>query len=128
MRGQPVHSYGTAELDLRLTSRRTDRTLIITVRGEVDLDTIEPLQYALSAARTGPDLGRTVVLDLSGVTFAGTSLINALLRARRHLGPGRLRIADPSLCVARLMRLAGLDGHFTTATSIGFASAPAMAT
>ncbi|MDJ0347348.1 STAS domain-containing protein [Streptomyces sp. H10-C2] len=128
MRGRPVHSTGTPGYDLRLTSRRTDHTLIITVSGDVDLDTVEPLQYALSNAHTGPDQARTIVLDLSAVTFAGTSLINVLLRARTLLGPERLRIADPSPCVARLMRLTELDRHFTIDTAIAFASTAATAT
>ncbi|MDF9810776.1 STAS domain-containing protein [Streptomyces sp. SPB162] len=112
MRGRRVHSPGTAEHGMGLTSRRTDRTLVITVSGDIDPGTVGPLQYALSSARTGPDEDRTVVLDLSGVGFAGTSLINALLRARSFLGAERLMITDPSPCVVRLLRLAELDRHF----------------
>lgn len=123
-----MHSNGTADYDLRLTSRRTDHALIITVSGDIDLDTVEPLQYALSAAHCDPDRSRTVVLDLSAVSFAGTSFINVLLRARNLLGAERLRITDPSLCVARLMRMTDLDRYFTIDTTMAFASTAATTT
>lgn len=121
-----MHSSGTAEYALRLTSHRTDDALTITVAGDIDPNTVEPLQCALSAARTGPDARRTVVLDLSAVTFAGTSLINALLRARTSLGAERLRIVDPSPCVIHLMALSDLGRHFFPDAASAVPSAAAV--
>ncbi|MER5808467.1 STAS domain-containing protein [Streptomyces sp. NPDC002033] len=53
---------------------------VIRVRGELDLDSVHVLHTALHRAR-----GRTVV-DLSGVAFADTALLHALLDARAAHG------------------------------------------
>lgn len=73
------------------------------------MDSVEPLVLALAeAARagTGP-----VVLDLSAVEFADTSVVNVLLQARRTLGD-RLRLAAPADFVMRLLRTLRLVTFF----------------
>ncbi len=92
-----------------LVSHRSERAHILALRGEVDLDSVEPLRLALDGA--GRQGETPVVLDLSAVQFADTAMINALLRARPRLG-NRLRIAAPSALVMRLLRVLGLDTAF----------------
>ncbi|WP_433887444.1 STAS domain-containing protein [Streptomyces sp. CA-111067] len=84
---------------------------VIGVAGEADLDGIGPLQHALEqAARHHPHL----VLDLSGVTFADSTFLNALLRARdRALGEGgSVRLRAPSSCVVHVLAVTGADVLF----------------
>ncbi|GAA2922163.1 STAS domain-containing protein [Streptomyces enissocaesilis] len=92
-----------------LVSHRSERAHILALRGEVDLNSVEPLRLALDGAgRRGEG---PVVLDLSAVRFADTAMINALLRARPRLGD-RLRLAAPPAPVMRLLRVLGLDTAF----------------
>ncbi|MEW2517313.1 STAS domain-containing protein [Actinacidiphila alni] len=87
--------------------RRSGGAMVLAVRGELDLDSFEPLRAALSeAVRQDASL---VVVDMSQVTFCDSSTMNVLLRADADLGPGRLRIAAPSPFVARLFGLVGLQ-------------------
>ncbi|MFF7157661.1 anti-sigma factor antagonist [Streptomyces sp. NPDC008139] len=86
--------------------RRAGTALVLALRGELDLETLDPLRAALAAARR--DDAPRVVLDLSQVTFCDSSTVNELLRADVDLGPGRLWIAAPSPFVARLFGLVGL--------------------
>lgn len=86
--------------------RRSGAALVCAVRGDLDLDTLEPLRAALAAA-VREDAPR-VVLDLSQVAFCDSTTVNELLRADVDLGPGRLWIAAPSPFVARLFGLLGL--------------------
>ncbi|WP_240509028.1 STAS domain-containing protein [Streptomyces agglomeratus] len=104
-----MHTRSTGQRML-LVTHRSDRAVVIALRGEVDLESVEPLRLALDReARQG---GVPVVLDLSAVGFADTAMINVLLRARPGLGD-RLRLAAPSALVMRLLRVLSLDEVFT---------------
>ncbi|WP_078607007.1 STAS domain-containing protein [Streptomyces flavidovirens] len=95
---------------MHLVSQDGEHASLLALRGEVDLETVEPLRHALAtlAARPGE---APVVVDLSAVRFADTALINVLLQARLRLGD-RLRIAAPSALVERLLYVLGLDHVF----------------
>lgn len=56
---------------------------IIAPRGEIDAGTVRDLGSALSEA--AGDLSRTVMVDLSGVTFMDSSGLGALLRCHERL-------------------------------------------
>ncbi|MBP0456391.1 STAS domain-containing protein [Streptomyces bomunensis] len=113
-----------------LTTRQEGAAVVLAVGGELDLDTVAPLTEALGrAARDGA--GQVVVLDLSGVTFADSTTVNVLLRAREDLGD-RLRIARPSAFLQRLFDVIGLEAalsvHGTVASALaGGASTDATA-
>ena len=64
-----------------LTQQYAERT-VITVAGETDLG---PCPELLRAARTVPLGGRTLQLDVSGVSFMDSSGLNLLLQLRRRL-------------------------------------------
>ncbi|WP_411103154.1 STAS domain-containing protein [Streptomyces sp. cmx-4-9] len=76
---------------------------VVTARGELDSETIEPLNQALLAASTQHP---TVILDASDVTFADSTCLNMLLRVHRLT---RLRIAAPRQQLVRLLALTGAD-------------------
>ncbi|MET7408849.1 STAS domain-containing protein [Streptomyces parvulus] len=82
------------------------------VAGEVDIDTAPVLRDGLNQAAA--DRPHTVVVDLSGLAFGGSSTLNTLIEARRRLPA--LVIAGPlTPMVQRPFTLSGLDGFFTTA-------------
>lgn len=84
------------------------RMAVIALRGEIDLAGLDDLQSAVE-----PHLapGQTVVLDLSGVTFADSTLLKVLQRAHgkvTNVG-GALLIRNPSDQVRQLLSLGDLD-------------------
>ncbi|MFD3545148.1 STAS domain-containing protein [Streptomyces sp. NPDC058655] len=76
---------------------------VVEARGELDLDTLPPLEATLSQAAASHHI---VILDAAGVTFADSTCLNVLLRVRRLTD---LRIARPSHQLARLLALTGAD-------------------
>ncbi|MFE2475243.1 STAS domain-containing protein [Streptomyces sp. NPDC059389] len=79
--------------------------------GEFDADTVHVFREILAATDTAVHL----VVDLTGVTFADSSLLHALLDARRRIvlvGPlhGRFH---------RLLEVTGTTCLFTTAPGVG---------
>ncbi|QES46951.1 anti-sigma factor antagonist [Streptomyces venezuelae] len=76
---------------------------VVAARGELDQDTLAPLEAALDAAA---DRSRLVVLDAGAVTFGDSSFLNLLLRLH-HLTT--LRIAAPGDQLRRVFALTGAD-------------------
>ncbi|WP_258177602.1 STAS domain-containing protein [Streptomyces solincola] len=95
-----------SERALSISERTESGATIIVVGGEADLQSVEPLRLALRHAAAGAE---PLVLDLSEVGFADSTMLNLLLHASVDLGP-RLRIAAPSPFVRRLFELTGVDG------------------
>jgi stage II sporulation protein AA (anti-sigma F factor antagonist) len=94
---------------LTITSAPIDGVHVITVRGEIDYHTGDPLSQALSLPE-GAAASR-IVVDLSGVTFMDSSGINVLIAARNavHDADGWLRLAGATEPLMRTMQLVGLD-------------------
>lgn len=111
-----TESNDSADQPVRVVARRVGSALVLSVAGELDVDTVDPLRRALAAAVY--DQEDRVVLDLAGVAFCDSSTVNELLRAHSALGEGRLRIAAPSPFVARLMRMIGLDTVLTVCDDV----------
>jgi anti-anti-sigma factor len=76
---------------------------VIVLRGELDIASADCAGEALRAATQAH---QDVVVDVSRVTFAGSTFVNILLRAQRR---ARLQIAAPSRVVARVLRITGID-------------------
>jgi anti-anti-sigma factor len=89
---------------------------VIKVVGEMDLDTSDPLRGRVDRA-----LGQHVhlVLDLSGVTFADSTFLNTLLRARQKAleRGGSVSLLAPSDSVRHLLRLTGAAALFPVVTA-----------
>ena len=87
-----VHSSSTA-------------TLLVVV-GEIDLGTVPLLEEAITEAmdRNAP----RVELDLSGVSFADSSALSAIMRVRRDAG-SRLVVGRCSDTVERLFEITGVN-------------------
>lgn len=85
---------------------------VVTARGELDQDTLAPLEAALASAA---DQHPLVVLDAGSITFGDSSFLNLLLRMH-HLTT--LRIAAPGEQLRRLFALTGADGVLSLHPSV----------
>lgn len=85
---------------------------VVAARGELDQDTLAPLEAALA---TAADRHRLVVLDASSVTFGDSSFLNLLLRLHRFTA---LRIAAPGDQLCRLFALTGADSVLAVYPSV----------
>ena len=94
--------------DVRVSIVQLDGHTRVRVSGELDLDTAPDLDQRLEAliAESTGDLD----LDLSEVTFLGSSGLVVLLRARQalHEDHRRLRVLNPSPPVLRVFDLSGV--------------------
>lgn len=99
-----------------------DGVQVLTLSGELDLDTVDEIVPALEAALA--EAPAALVVDLSRVTFADSSALNLLLRTHArtslHLG-GPLHSA-----VQRMFEVTGVTGVFNTHSSPDDAIAAAL--
>ena len=95
------------------TVTRDGDTTLISVTGEIDIATCERLRDAIE-----PHLGpqQAIILDLSGVEFTDSSLLNVLVQARGTLTAdgGSLFLRNPSIAANRLITLSGLEDLLQT--------------
>jgi anti-anti-sigma factor len=92
------------------TRRMSDGTMMVELRGELDLASTTALHDQLSAdviAMRPPG----VVVDLGLVTFMDSTVLGALISVRRNARDvgAWLRVVNPSPFVARLLRITGVD-------------------
>lgn len=92
---------------LRVDVVPADGVVVIAPHGELDFDTVAPLDDALNAQ----DPASHVVIDMRAVTFMDSSGINVLLAAYQTLTKkgGRLSLAAPSGPVLHTLRIVGVD-------------------
>lgn len=98
-------------MDLDLSTRRHGERAVVTVVGEVDLETASHLgDHALEALQDTPHL----VLDLTGVDFMDSTGLKVLLSTQRRaeLAGGSLALVGPSRAVRKILSLTGLDQTF----------------
>jgi anti-sigma B factor antagonist len=93
--------------------RATDDRVTILVDGEVDLDSA-PQLVALGRSHLDDSAVKTLVLDLSGVTFMDSTTVGALVALRNQANGlhKTLQIAGTSGSAHRLLKLTGLDQVF----------------
>ncbi|MET8936007.1 STAS domain-containing protein [Streptomyces rubiginosohelvolus] len=101
---------------VRITTRRERGALVLTVSGDLDIDSVSPLGLALTSA--ADDGSGPVVVDLSGVGFADSTTVNVLLQGHTALGGDRLRLAAPSPFMRRLIGMIGLDSALPVLPSV----------
>jgi anti-anti-sigma factor len=91
---------------LSVTVDATDDRVVIAVKGEIDIATVEKLDQALAAI----DIlrCRTVVVDLAGVSFIDSTGLRALLVGRQALSRHdiRLVVCNPQPQARRLFHIA----------------------
>lgn len=105
-------------MDLQLSTRRADGRAVVSVGGEVDLETASQLgEHALEAVRyVSPHLA----LDLAGVTFMDSTGLKVLLSIQRRadLAGGSLAVAGATRSVLKILALTGLDQTFALYDSL----------
>ncbi len=92
--------------------RPLDGATVLTLAGELDHDTAEPLRAAFEAARASG--GRRLLVDVSGLAFCDSTGLNVLLHNRlaaRETG-GSLELIGLHRPVARMFHVTGADGLF----------------
>jgi anti-sigma B factor antagonist len=91
---------------------------VLVVRGEVDLSSAPQLRQRLLGLATGGP--RTVVVDLTGVSFIDSTglgvLVSALKRLRAEGGDLRLAVDRPQ--IAKVLEITGLDTVFLVAPTV----------
>jgi len=86
----------------------SDRSVVIRVRGELDARNAPGLVQTCAQVRRE---GKSLVLNLSGVSFIASSGIGALLALVEEFrqGPGNLRLASISPAVRSVVTLLNID-------------------
>jgi stage II sporulation protein AA (anti-sigma F factor antagonist) len=94
---------------LSVVSTATDGICVLTLAGEIDLDTGHALRQALEASYGAPR--PRIVVDLSRVTFMDSTGINIFIAAHRALteASGWIRLAAPGEAVMRTLQIVGVD-------------------
>ncbi|MGH3329558.1 MAG: STAS domain-containing protein [Streptomycetales bacterium] len=89
-------------------AQEADGCAVIAVSGEVDLGNADKLRSCLRDVEQRGH--RTVVVDMSGVTFCDSSCLSALVAAHRAVRSldGSLRLAALQPSVLKVFRIAGL--------------------
>ncbi|MCX5403051.1 STAS domain-containing protein [Streptomyces sp. NBC_00335] len=94
---------------------RNDGARVIVCAGEFDQRTLQAVQEAGTAAITDPNI-RRIILDVSRVTFADSSMLNEMFRLRRN---SRLVLIGPlPTSLERVLELTQARALFHVADSI----------
>jgi anti-sigma B factor antagonist len=104
-----VSELGLSPGDLEIERTSDGETLVLTLRGELDLASVTTLEGELRDA--GADGFRHVVIDLSGLEFMDSSGLHCLLRAKAA-SQGRFSLRPGAEQVQRLFELTRLVDHF----------------
>ena len=104
----------SADERLRVDVRRGTERVILELQGELDMGSSGLLDEALAGADLG-DSG-AVVLDLRGVSFADSTGLKAIFKARKAVRDGgrSFAVTRGSTQVQRLLTLTRLDEHLHT--------------
>jgi anti-anti-sigma factor len=106
----------SSELDLSTTSEGV--CAVVRVEGEIDLDSAGELSEAAISAMQ--EIGPSIVLDMSGVTFMDSTGLKVLLAVhkRAELAGGRLVLAAPTRSVNRVVSITGFDQTFAVCEDV----------
>lgn len=98
--------------ELTIISARDGDVVVLTLRGELDMQTVPRLRKALADALTSAD--GAVLVDLTDVVFIDSTGLAALLNALRRLTRARRRmmLVAGEGPVRRLLELTRLDSTF----------------
>jgi anti-sigma B factor antagonist len=110
-----------AEDLLHVTLSHLDGVAVLTVRGDIDANSVTTLHAALESL----DAHTTIQLDMADVRFMDSSGLNAILAQARRMDErqGSIQICHPSTAVRRIVEITGLEAVlFETQTNkiLGF--------
>jgi anti-sigma B factor antagonist len=109
--------------DLDVSTTRQGPCAVVSIGGEIDPGTAGELSDAALTAMQ--EIGPSLVLDLSGVTFMDSTGLKVLLAVhqRARLAGGRLVLAAPTRSVLRVVDITGLDDTFEVRDDVASAVA-----
>lgn len=112
----PAQAQVQAEMSLSVLSRPA--FTIVRLEGDLDITTTPVMRGRLLSV-LGPGV-RLLIIDLSGVSFCDVSALAVLIgMQRRARGLGTtVRLAALRPQMAKLMRVTGLDRHFTICAAL----------
>jgi anti-sigma B factor antagonist len=90
---------------LRVVCAPAGADTIVTIAGELDMDSVDVLRHAIAQASSAG--GGGLIFDLAAVEFIDSSGLAALLESRR--GATHVRVRNPSHAVERLVAATGLS-------------------
>ncbi|WP_250037275.1 STAS domain-containing protein [Paractinoplanes maris] len=101
----------------------SDESVVVTVRGNIDIDSGTTLTTALEQLLDRP--APRIVVDLSGIEFCDSTGLSALVvgHNRASASGGWLRLAAPGEFLARLLDTVGLIPRLAVYTTVGDALA-----
>ncbi|GLY95055.1 STAS domain-containing protein [Actinoplanes sp. NBRC 103695] len=101
----------------------TDDSVVVTVRGHLDLDSAPVLATTLDRVLDRP--APRIVVDLSGVEFCDSIGLSAFVVGHRRAdgAGGWLRLAAPGAWMTQLLDTVGLAGRMGVYRSVGDALA-----
>jgi anti-sigma B factor antagonist len=105
-------------MSLQLSTTRQDAFAVVSVAGDIDLETAA--QLGDEALRAAQQDSAHVVLDLGGVTFMDSSGLKVLISIQRRaeLAGGSLSLVDVPRPVSRVLSVTGLAETFPTYDSV----------
>lgn len=95
---------------LRIDISNLDEVTIVTVVGDIDMESAATLRVALNELEPDKD----AYVDMANVRFIDSSGIKVLVGQTQRMIPNRarLQIQNPSRVVRRILTVAGLADHF----------------
>ncbi|CCQ17441.1 Anti-sigma factor antagonist [Rhodococcus sp. AW25M09] len=116
-----------AEGPFEIMSDAYDSTTVLTVRGELDLDTLPELSATAFPAADTAEGG--LVVDLTDVSFLSSSAITVLVRVCNRLpDSSRMALVAVSGVVVRPVQLSGIDRVMATFATVSDAVAHVRST
>ncbi len=109
-------------MNITVADGPVDGVTVVALRGELGIDSVQPLQVALDGVVERP--GSRVVVDLSGLEFCDSMGLSSFVDAHRRCGAtgGFLRLAAPTPFLLRVLAVVGLLGRVPVYDSVAAAS------
>lgn len=100
--------------------------VVVTVVGEVDMETAPRLDAGLAEAAEQADAATPLLLDLSGTTFLGSAGLQVLAtwHERCRAAGSALVLVAPHRAVTQVLRITGLHSVLTMASTVPVPAAP----
>lgn len=98
-------------MNLQLSTHVVDLTTVVCAGGEIDASTAPQLRDALATATALPQRTRSVVADLSEVTFLASAGLSVLVETHERCREQHIafRVVATAHATLRALRITGLD-------------------
>jgi anti-sigma B factor antagonist len=100
--------------ELTVVRQKSDLAVVVIVSGEIDMDTAAQLARELTAARRETQL--PLIIDMSGVTFLGSSGLSVLAQQMVDAG-SMIELRDLRPMVRRVLQISGMLDLFKVTES-----------